>query len=156
MDGVGDYTTGLPFYEKAIGKGNAVMLPWADFGFDMYTMSIIASEKTMKERPAVLKRVPRGLLHGLARRDGRSRRARWRSSRSACPRSTCRVIEPNMMIGLDLMKTDRYAKNGIGWIDEKKMCDSVDLVNTYMGLPKKVECKDVYTNEFLTKVELPK
>ena len=47
-----------------------------------------------------------------------------------------------MMIGLDLMKTERYAKNGIGWIDEKKMCDSVDLVNTYMGLPKKVECKD--------------
>ena len=47
------------------------------------------------------------------------------------------------------MKTDRYAKNGIGWIDEKKMCDSVDLVNTYMGLPKKVDCKDVYTTEFL-------
>ena len=54
-----------------------------------------------------------------------------------------------------LMKTDRYAKNGIGWIDEKKMCDSVELVNTYMGLPKKVECKDVYSNEFLTKVEMP-
>ena len=44
-----------------------------------------------------------------------------------------------MMMGLDLMKTERYAKNGIGWIDEKKMCDSVDLVNTYMGLPKKVD-----------------
>ena len=54
------------------------------------------------------------------------------------------------------MKTERYAKNGIGWIDEKKMCDSVDLVNTYMGLPKKVECKDVYSTEFLTKVEMPK
>jgi NitT/TauT family transport system substrate-binding protein len=54
------------------------------------------------------------------------------------------------------MKTERYAKNGIGWIDEKKMCDSVDLVNTYMGLPKKVECKDVYTTDFFTKVEMPK
>ena len=36
------------------------------------------------------------------------------------------------------------------------MCDSVDLVNTYMGLPKKVECKDVFTAEFLPKVEMPK
>ena len=44
VDAVADYTTGLPFYEKAIGKGNAVMLPWADHGFDMYSMSIIASE----------------------------------------------------------------------------------------------------------------
>src|SRR5229473_1874235 len=65
-------------------------------------------------------------------------------------------IEQNMMMGLELMKTDRYAKNGIGWMEEKKMCDSVDLVNTYMGVPTKVECKAVYTNEFLTKVELPK
>src|SRR6266566_8757571 len=27
VDAVADYTTGLPFYEKAVGKGNAVMLP---------------------------------------------------------------------------------------------------------------------------------
>ena len=54
------------------------------------------------------------------------------------------------------MKTERYAKNGIGWIEEKKMCDSVDLVNAYMGLAKKVECKDIYSTDFLTKVEMPK
>ena len=51
---------------------------------------------------------------------------------------------------------DKTAITGIGWIDEKKMCDSVDLVNTYMGLPKKVECKNVFTTDFLTKVEMPK
>ena len=72
------------------------------------------------------------------------------------PEVDVEVMTPNMLIGLGLMKTDRYAKNGIGWIDEKKMCDSVDLVNTYMGLPKKVECKDVYSTEFFTKVEMPK
>ena len=41
-------------------------------------------------------------------------------------------------------------------IDDKRMCASVDLVNTYMGLPKKVDCKDVYTKEFYTKVAVPK
>jgi NitT/TauT family transport system substrate-binding protein len=66
------------------------------------------------------------------------------------------IISQNMQLGVDLMKTDRYAKNGIGWIDEKKMCDSVELVNTYMGLPKKVDCKAVYSTEFFTKVEMPK
>ena len=44
------------------------------------------------------------------------------------------IIEPNMMLGLDLMRTKNYADKGIGWIDDKKMCGSVDLVNTYMGL----------------------
>jgi NitT/TauT family transport system substrate-binding protein len=71
------------------------------------------------------------------------------------PEVDVETMTPNMMIGLGLMKTERYAKNGIGWIDEKKMCDSVDLVNTYMGLPKKVECKDVYTTDFYAKVAMP-
>ncbi len=60
-----------------------------------------------------------------------------------------------MKMGLDLMKTKQYAADGIGSIDDKRMCDSVDLVNTYMGLPKKVDCKDVYTKEFYTKIEMP-
>ena len=42
-----------------------------------------------------------------------------------------------------------------GWIEQEKMCASVDLVNTYMGLPRKVECSAVFTNDFLTKVAVP-
>jgi len=155
VDAVADYTTGLPFYEKAMGKGNAVMLPWADHGLDMYSMSIIASEKTMKERAPML----RAFLEAsyLGWRDVMSDpKSALEIFKKRVPEIDLSIIEPNMMMGLELMKTDRYAKNGIGWMEEKKMCDSVDLVNTYMGVPTKVECKAVYTNEFLTKVELPK
>ena len=72
------------------------------------------------------------------------------------PEVDVEVMTPNMMIGLGLMKTERFEKNGIGWIEEKKMCNSVDLVNTYMGLTKKAVCKDVYSMDFFTKVEMPK
>jgi NitT/TauT family transport system substrate-binding protein len=155
VDAVADYTTGMPFYEKAIGKGNAVMLPWADHGFDMYSMSIIASEKTMKERGPVLKAFLEASYLGW--RDVMSDpKSALEIFKKRVPEIDLSIIEPNMMMGLELMKTDRYAKNGIGWMEEKKMCDSVDLVNTYMGVPTKVECKAVYTNEFLTKVELPR
>ena len=155
VDSVADYTTGLPFYEKAMGKGNAVMMPWADHGFDMYSMSIIASEKTMKERAPML----RAFLEAsyLGWRDVMSDpKSALEIFKKRVPEIDLSIIEPNMMMGLELMKTDRYAQNGIGWMEEKKMCASVDLVNTYMGVPTKVECKAVYTNEFLTKVELPK
>jgi NitT/TauT family transport system substrate-binding protein len=155
VDAVADYTTGLPFYEKAMGKGNAVMLPWADHGFDMYSMSIIASEKTMKERGPVLKAFLEASYLGW--RDVMSDpKSALEIFKKRVPEIDLSIIEPNMLMGLELMKTDRYAKNGIGWMEEKKMCDSVDLVNTYMGVPTKVECKAVYTNEFLTKVELPR
>ena len=155
MDGVGDYNTGLPFYEKAAGKGNIVMMSWADFGIDIYSMSIIASEKTMKEKPKQLKAFLEASYMGWrdVMADPKGSMAIFKKR---VPEIDVDIISQNMQLGVDLMKTERYAKNGIGWIDEKKMCDSVDLVNTYMGLPQKVECKDVFDASFYTKVEMPK
>ena len=127
------------------------MLPWADTGFDLYSMSIIASEKTMKERPKVLRAFLEAAYMGW--RDVMADpKAALAIFKKRVPEIDLAIIEPNMMLGLDLMRTSNYADKGIGWIDEKKMCGSVDIVNTYMGLAKKVECKDVYTTEFLTKV----
>jgi NitT/TauT family transport system substrate-binding protein len=155
MDGVGDYSTGLPLYEKAAGKGNVVMMNWADFGFDMYSMSIMASAKTMKERPKVLKDFLEASYQGW--RDViADPKAAMAIFKKRVPEVDVELMTPNMLLGIALMKTERYAKGGIGFIDEKKMCDSVELVNTYMGLPKKVECRDVYNTSFFTKVEMPK
>jgi NitT/TauT family transport system substrate-binding protein len=154
MDGVSDYTTGLPLYEKAAGKGNIQMMPWADFGFDLYSMSIMASEKTMKEKPKQLKAFLEASYMGW--RDVMADpKAAMVIFKKRVPEIDVDALTENMMMGLELMKTKQYAEGGIGSIDDKRMCASVDLVNTYMGLPKKVDCKDVYTKEFYTKVERP-
>ena len=155
VNAVADYTTGLPFYEKAMGKGNAVMMPWVEHGFDMYSMSIIASDKTMKEQPKMLRAFLEASYTGW-RDVMENPKSALEIFKKRVPEIDLSVIEPNMMMGLELMKTERYATHGIGWMEDKKMCASVDLVNTYMGVPKKVECRAVFTNEFLTKIELPK
>src|SRR5437773_7546857 len=54
-DAVPDYTTGQPFWEKAVGKENLVRMPWSEFGFDTYSMAIFASDKTINERPKILR-----------------------------------------------------------------------------------------------------
>jgi len=127
VDSVADYTTGLPFYEKAMGKGNAVMMPWADHGFDMYSMSIIASERTMKDRPKMLRAFLEASYMGW-RDVMEDPKSGLEIFKKRVPEIDLSIIEPNMKMGFELMKTDRYAKNGIGWMDEKKMCASVDLV----------------------------
>ena len=153
-DAVPDYTTGQPFWEKAIGKENLVRMPWHQYGFDTYSMSIFASEKTMSERPKVLKDFLEASYRG------------WRDVmdnptaalvifKRRVPEIDLALIEPNMLLGLELMKTDRYARNGIGWMDRAKMCKAVELVNTYMDVPKKAACDEVFTNDFLTKIEMP-
>jgi NitT/TauT family transport system substrate-binding protein len=120
----------------------------------MYSMSIMASEKTMKERPKVLRAFLEASYLGWrdVMQDPKGALAIFKKR---VPEIDLAIIEPNMMQGIDLMRTERYAQHGIGWMDDKKMCQSVDLVNTYMGVAKKADCDAVFTNEFLTKVDLP-
>ena len=154
VDAIGDYTTGLPLHEKATGPGGIVMMPWVEFGFDMYSLSLVASEQTMTQRAPAL----RGFLDAAYRgwRDVMlDPKAAMAIFKKQVPEIDAAALEANLMIGLQLMKTARYAEHGIGWIEDKKMCQSVDLVNTYMGLPKQVDCKTVFTDDFLTKIDLP-
>ncbi len=154
VDAVADYTTGLPLYEKPMGEGNVVMMPWAENGFDMYSMSIIASEKTMTERPDALKKFLEASYKGW--RDVMADpEAAMVIFKKRVPEIDEKLLGANMAMGLQLMQTDRYKENGIGWVEKEKMCSSVDTVNTYMGLPKEVSCDDVFTTEFLTKIDMP-
>jgi NitT/TauT family transport system substrate-binding protein len=155
-DAVPDYTTGQPFWEKAVGKDNLVRMPWHQYGFDTYSMSIMASEKTLAERPKVLRDFLAASYMGW--RDVMTEpKAALEIFKKRVPDIDVALIEPNMMLGLELMRTDRYAKNGIGWMDRGKMCGTVELINSYMpDMPRKVGCDEVFTNEYLTKIEPPK
>jgi NitT/TauT family transport system substrate-binding protein len=154
-DAVPDYTTGQPFWEKAVGKDNLVRMPWYQHGFDTYSMSIMASEKTINERPKVLKDFLEASYRGW-RDVMENPKAALEIFKKRVPEIDLALIEPNMMLGLELMRTDRYAQNGIGWMDRAKMCRTVELINTYMDVPRKVGCDEVFTNSFLTKIEPPK
>ena len=156
VDAVPDYTTGQPFWEKAVGKDNLVRMPWHQYGFDTYSMSIVASEKTINERTKGLRDFLAASYLGW--RDVMDNpRAALEIFKTRVPDIDLTLIEPNMMLGLELMRTERYAKNGIGWMDRGKMCGTVEFINTYMpDMPRKVGCDEVFTNEFLTKVEPPR
>ncbi|MBM3221783.1 MAG: ABC transporter substrate-binding protein [Candidatus Rokubacteria bacterium] len=155
-DAVPDYTTGQPFWEKAVGRENLVKMPWSEHGFDTYSMSIMASEKTMKERSKVLRDFLEASYMGW--RDVMADpKAALEIFKKRVPDIDPALIEPNMMLGLDLMKTERYAKNGIGSLDRGKMCRTVEFINTYMpDMPRKVGCDEVYSGEYLTRIDPPR
>ena len=155
-DAVPDYTTGQPFWEKAVGKENLVRMPWSEHGFDTYSMAIMASEKTMKERAKVLRDFLEASYMGW--RDVMADpKGSLEIFKKRVPDIDLALIEPNLMLGLELMKTERYAKSGIGFVERGKMCRTVEFINTYMpDMPRKVGCDEVFTNEFLTRVEPPR
>jgi NitT/TauT family transport system substrate-binding protein len=155
-DAVPDYTTGQPFWEKAVGKENLVKMPWSDYGFDTYSMSIMASEKTMKERPKVLRDFLEASYMGW--RDVMADpKAALEIFKKRVPDIDLALIEPNMMLGLELMKTERYTRNGIGFLERGKMCRTVEFINTYMpDMPRKVACDEAYSAEYLPRIDPPK
>ena len=65
------------------------------------------------------------------------------------------VLLANLKLIIDLFRTNRYKQNGIGWVDDKKMSDSIKIIARYQDLKVDMKTTDVYTNEFLTKVPLP-
>jgi NitT/TauT family transport system substrate-binding protein len=155
-DAVPDYTTGQPFWEKAVGKDNLVRMPWHQYGFDTYSMSIMASEKTINERARALRDFLAASYQGW-RDVMENPKAALDIFKKRVPDIDLALIEPNLMLGLELMRTERYARNGIGWMDRAKMCGTVEFINTYMpDMPRKVGCDEVFTNEFLTRIEPPR
>jgi NitT/TauT family transport system substrate-binding protein len=155
-DAVPDYTTGQPFWEKAVGKDNLVRMPWYQYGFDTYSMSIVAREESLARLPSVVRDFLAASYMGW--RDVMADpKAALEIFKRRVPDIDVTLIEPNLMLGLELMRTERYAKNGIGWMDRGKMCGTVEFINTYMpDMPRKVGCDEVFTNDFLTKIEPPR
>src|SRR5919204_634586 len=120
-DAVPDYTTGQPFWEKAVGKENLVRMPWHQYGFDTYSMSIMSSEKTLGERPQLVRDFLAASYLGW--RDVMSDpKAALEIFKKRVPDIDLALIEPNLMLGLELMRTERYVKHGLGWMDRGKMC----------------------------------
>lgn len=154
VEGVADLLTGRPNYDKAMGADQVVEMPWSRFGFNMYSMAFVVSEKTLAEKPeqvrAFLKAAYTGWHDVMTDRE-----ASLAIYKKRVPEIDLEFIRANQNMGIELMRTSRYAKNGLGWIEEKKMCDSAEVANTYMELPRKVDCKTVFTNAYLPKVALP-
>lgn len=153
-DAVSDYTTGLPLMEAAIGEGKVQMLPWADFGFDLYSMSIMAGADTIEKRPEQLRAFLNAAYRGWHDAMANPEEAMAIFKKNV-PEIDEVALAKNMALGFDLMRTQNYKDHGIGYLDATRMCASVDLVNTYMDLPAKVECDAIYNASFLPKVEMP-
>src|SRR5260370_18925346 len=89
-------------------------MPWYKHGFDIYSMSIIAGEKMLAERPRVLRDFVAASYLGW-RDVMENPKAALEIFKKRVPEIDLSLIEPNLLLGLELMKTERYAKNAIAW-----------------------------------------
>jgi NitT/TauT family transport system substrate-binding protein len=154
LDVIFDYYSGAPFFHKAMGEENVKFLMFADWGVDVYSNALVATEKYIKDNPALIKRFVKASLRGWEFTLKNPEEAIEIMAKHR-PEIEKPVLLANLKLIIDLFRTNRYKQNGIGWVDEKKMADSIKIISQYRDLKVNMKTSDVYTNEFLTKIALP-
>ncbi len=145
-DVVFELKTGTPNFEAAIPEGGFSSFLWADYGFECYAHSYITSDKTIQERPEMLKKFL----------DVTYRAWEWTVNNPAeaiqilseyQPINTA-DLEKSLDIEMDFLKTERYKEHGMGYIDPAQIQATYDLVSTYQEkLDYPVE--EIYDASFL-------
>jgi len=154
VDVVFDYYTGAPFFYKAMGEDKVRHMLFADWGVDVYSNALVVTEKYAKENPGIIRRFVKASLRGWEftlknPEEAIKIMAKYRTEIDQP------VLLTNLKLVIDLFRTNRYKQHGIGWVDDKKMADSIRIISQYRDLKVDVKSTDMYTNEFLTKIPLP-
>jgi NitT/TauT family transport system substrate-binding protein len=154
LDVIFDYYSGAPFFHKAMGQENVKFMLFADWGVDVYSNALVATEKYIKDNPALIKRFVKASLRGWEFTLKNPEEAIEIMAKHR-PEIEKPVLLANLKLIIDLFRTNRYKQNGIGWVEDKKMADSIKIISQYRDLKVDMKTSDVYTNEFLTKIPLP-
>ena len=156
VDAVFDLYTGWPFWEKAMGKGNVANILFADHGVSIYAHAYIAHNDTIAKKPELVRGFLKATYRGWhdALKDPQA-------AVDALAEEVNGVDKDAYLASFDavrkLIETDRYRKNGIGFIDPEQMQRTIDVVKAggQMG-DKPVGLKEAYEGSLLTKVDIPK
>ena len=129
-------------------------LLFSDYGVDVYSNGLIAADKTIRERPELVRRFVRGTMKGVA----------WAAENidgaaevfvKHNPTASRDVAREYWKVAVDHLVTPTARKMGLGYMTREKVEATRDLITTYEKLPVKIAVEDLYTNDFLPKI-LPK
>ncbi len=148
-DVVFDLYTGKAFFEKMIPPEKLGYNLWADYGFNAYAHAYITSDQTAEKNPELVKAFLKA-----------SYRA-WEYTLKN-PEEAIKILSEYQPINLEdylgnlklvreFFKTDRYRTQGIGYIDARRMEDTIDTVDKIMGVKVTFKHEDAYSSAFLPK-----
>lgn len=151
VDAILDAVTGAPFVYLALGgKENTVEITYADNGVDVPAISMIASEKMVKERPQVIQKFITATLKGW--QDVFSDpEAALNIEMKYWPSLDMDTYKVNLDLVESLMQTDNFKQNGVGHFDKDKMAKTIELLQKYLDAKGEIDDPtSTYTDQFVT------
>lgn len=140
-------TDAVPQLEHAGVKVN--IMDWADYGLNLPGVGVFASNKTIKEKPELIKR----FLKATAKGWGYTALNMDESLdivKKAYPQiKEKEVLRRQLIYAIDRIATPNTKGKPIGWHSPKDYEASLELLFKYAGLGKKLTFEECVTNEFI-------
>lgn len=156
VDAVFDWIVGvLQYWAAGLDRDKLVLIPWAKWGVNPYGNALMASEKTIQERPDMLRRFLDATMKA------------WQWSVKNPKKAIDIFVKqhpgvPPLAAELRFVKDLREVvdvemnqKHKLGWIDHARMEETVGNINKYFGVERPVSAEEMYTVEFLPDYKMP-
>jgi NitT/TauT family transport system substrate-binding protein len=156
IDAVFDWVVGESQYWAAgLDKDKLVLIPWAEWGVNPYGNALMASEKTIAERPEMLRRFLKATMKAWqwSIENPDDAMAIFVKHHPEVPTLAAKIRFVNDI--RKLVDVDLNREYKLGWIDVKRMKATVDNINKYFPVETPVTFKDMYTMEFLPDFKMP-
>ena len=128
---------------------------FSDFNVDYYSIGIIVSDETLAKRPDMVKRFVEATMHGYAFAI-KNPEAAANAFAKRFRESSRDLTLAQWKITMEHMVTDRSRANGLGYIDRGKMQHTLDLIRKYQNVKEDIKVDDIYSMNYLSKVDVPK
>jgi NitT/TauT family transport system substrate-binding protein len=151
-DAIVDYELGWPTISKRAKEANVGLTPlkFADFGFDIYSNAIMATDDTLKNKADLTRRFVKASLEGM--------RAAFADPASAgeimkknFPILDAETAGQEVAIVKSLAETADAKAHGLGYISPVKAKLTGEVVAKTYTLRTPVAAEDTFTNDFLPK-----
>jgi len=147
VDAVGQFTVGIPAFRAATGGQEIVSLPYAKVVPGLVGLGLLASDKTIRERPGDVKKFTAALLKA----------EKWALDNPGAAGAILNKhvpLQDPAIAAKELRIMKFYAvdkdvrKRGMGLVDRSRMASTISIVNSFFKPKKPVRVADVYAPGF--------
>jgi NitT/TauT family transport system substrate-binding protein len=155
VDAVGQFTVGKPLFQAAAGGKPIVAFPYEKSFPGFMGIGLVASDSTIAQNPKLVKRFTAALMKGL----------KWSIDNpgktgailnKVVPLQNPRIAADELKIMKRFAQTPATRKNGIGYVDPKRVASTISIVNNGFKPSKRVTVSDVYAPGFVPPAPKPK
>lgn len=156
VDAVFDWIVGnMGYWEAGLDKDKLVLIPWSEWGVNPYGNALMASDKTIKERPDMIRRFLDATMKAWkwSLENPEKAIAIFIENAPEVPPLAAKIRFVNDINSLVDVEMNRRYK--MGWIDSKRMQETVDNINKYFEVQREVTAAEMFTTSFLPDYSMP-